>query len=156
MTPNQKEQAEVLRHGLQVGIRTVADAVAWADAIVAADPQPDFAVIEVACSGRRRPREVIALLREVGGECNAIDVIRRAMADLRSALATDPARGPEIASWLYRLAIDGDLPEEHFGLEPYSLEDFFELARAGTYGTFADALRDLDAYLEQHAWRQEI
>ena len=152
MTPNQKEQAEVLRYGLQAGIRTVAEAVAWADATIAADPQPDFAVIEVACSGRRRPREVVALLREVGGECDPVDVIRRAMADLRAALAADPARGPEIADWLYRLAVNGELPEEQFGLEPYSLGDLFELARAGTYGTFADALRDLNEYLERHAW----
>src|SRR5262245_46722482 len=153
MMPSQKEQAEVLRHGLDAGLRTVADVVAWADGIIAADPQPDFEVIEVACGGHRRPREVIALLRKVGGECDSALVIRRVMQDLRAVLAADQARGPAIAAWLYRLACTEELPGDQFGLEPYSLEDGFALARSGAYGTFADAVRDLDAYLERHAAR---
>lgn len=156
MMPNQKEQAEVLRCGLQAGVRTVADAVAWADSIIAADPQPDIAVIEVACGGLRRPGEMVSLLREVGGESDRVTVIRRAMADLRSALLANPARGPEIAGWLYQLATTGELPEEQFGQEPYSLGDWFALASAGTYGTIADAVRALDAYLERYAWRHEV
>ena len=78
------------------------------------------------------------------------------MADLRIALADNPARGLEIAHWLYQLATSGELPEEHFGHEPYLLEDWFELARAGTHGTSADALRNLENYLERHAWRHEV
>ncbi len=153
MMPNQKEEAELLRHGLLAGVRTVADAVAWADQVIAADPKPDIAVIEVAISGLRHIADVIALLRDVPGECDPIVVIRRFMADLRSALAANPARGPEVARWLYQLATSGDLPEEHFGQEAYALEDWFALASSGTYGTYADALRHLEAYLERHAWR---
>ena len=48
MMPGQKEQAEVLRHGLMAGVRTVTDAVAWADSPIAQDSHPDIAVIEVA------------------------------------------------------------------------------------------------------------
>jgi hypothetical protein len=151
MMPKQKEEAEILRYGMEAGVRTVADAVAWADTIITADPHPDFAVIEVSCSGRRRPREVVALLREVGGECDAVHVIRRVMADMRTTLSANPERGHESAASLYRLAVNGDLPGEHFGVEPYSLEDIFQLARSRTYGTLADALRDLDEYLERHA-----
>jgi len=156
MMPTQKEDAEVLRYGLQAGVRTVADVVAWADAVIAADPHPDFAVIEVASSGGRRPREVAALLQEIAGDCNAVGVMRRAMTDLRTALTANPERGPEIAAWLYRLAVNGELPEEEFGLEPYSLGDCFELARTGTHFTAADALRELEVYLEQHARRHEV
>jgi hypothetical protein len=156
MMPNQKEQAEVLRYGLQAGVRTVADAVAWADSIIAADPQPDIAVIEVACGGRRPAHEMVSLLRDVAGQCDRVGVIRRAMADLRTALVANPARGPEIASWLYQLATGGELPEEQFGQDPYSLGDWFVLASSGTYGTTADAARALDPYLERHAWRHEV
>jgi|SRR6516165_2695982 hypothetical protein len=154
MMPRQKTEAEVLRHDLNAGIRTVAEAVAWADAIIAADPHPDFAVIEVACSGRRRPMDVIALLREVGGECDAVEVVRRAMANARVALRAHPERGPDVASWLFRLAVNDELPTEQFGVEPYSLDDMFQLARLGTYGTIPDALRELDEYLERHAWHE--
>jgi hypothetical protein len=78
------------------------------------------------------------------------------MADLRTALAAEPARGLEIAQWLYQLATSGELPEDQFGQEAYSLEDWFYLASSGTYGTSADALRHLDAYLERHARRHEV
>jgi hypothetical protein len=156
MMPKQKEEAEVLRHGLLAGVRTVADAVAWADSMVAADPKPDIAVIEVASSARRSTADVVALLRDVPGECDSVAAIRRAMADLRTALASEPARGLEIARWLYQLGTSGELPEEQFGQEAYSLEDWFYLASRGMYGTSADALRNLDAYLERHAWRHEV
>src|SRR5262245_20765192 len=153
---SQKEQAEALRYGLLAGVRTVSDAVVWADSVIAADPTPDIAVIEVASSSRRPPNEVASLLRTVAGECDRIGVMRRVMADLRIGLAANPARGPAIAHWLYQLANSGELPEEHFGHEPYSLEDWFELARTGTYGTSVDALRNLDNYLGRHAWRHEV
>jgi hypothetical protein len=156
MMPNQKEEAEILRHGLLADVRTVADAVAWADGIIAADPKPDIAVMEVASSARRHTAEVVTLLRDVPGECNPVAVIRHAMVDLRTALAAEPARGLGIARWLYQLATSGELPEEDFGQEAYSLEDWFYLASSGTYGTSADALRNLDAYLERHAWRHEV
>ena len=78
------------------------------------------------------------------------------MADLRRALASEPARGLEIAQWLHQLATSAELPEEQCGQEAYSLEDWFYLASSGTHGTSADALRNLDAYLERHAWRHEV
>jgi hypothetical protein len=151
MMPGQKEQAEILRQGLMVGTRTVADAVAWADAIIAADPQPDIAIIEVATSSPGLPSEVSALLRDVAGEYDPVTVLRGAMSDLRRALANDPGRGPEIARWLYELAISGELPEREFGWDTYRLENYFALASSGIFGTVDGAVRELDAYLERHA-----
>ena len=151
MMAGQKEEAEVLRHGLMAGSRTVADAVAWADALIEADPNPDIAVIEVATSSRRQPADVSVLLRNVAGECDSVAVIRRAMADLQRALAHDPARGPQIARWLYELATSGELPEREFGSDAYVLEDWFALASSRTFGTYDSAVRELDAYLGRHA-----
>jgi hypothetical protein len=133
MMAGQKEQAEVLRHGLLAGSRTVADAVAWADAVIAADPHPDIAVIEVATSSRRQPADMSGLLRNVRGEFDPVVVIRRAMTDLRRALADDPGRGPQIARWLYELATSGELPEQEFGSDAYVLGDWFALASSKTF-----------------------
>jgi len=150
MMAGQKAQAEVLRHGLMAGCRTVADAVAWVDSVIAADPRPDIAVIDVATSSRRHPADVSALLRNVAGECDPVAVIRRSMTDLRDALAADSTRGPQIARWLYELAISGELPEGEFRSDVYGLEDLFALARSGV-GTYDSAVRELDAYLGRHA-----
>ena len=151
MMPGQKEQAEVLRHGLMSGSRTVADAIAWADSVIAADPQPDMEIIEIAATSRRQPAYVSVLLRNVAGECDRLAVIRRSMTDLRRDLAADPSRGPQIARWLYELATGGELPEGEFGSEAYALEDWFALASRGTLGTYDSAVRELDAYLGRHA-----
>jgi hypothetical protein len=151
MMPGQKEEAEVLRHGLMAGSRTVADAVAWADSLIAQDSHPDIAVIEVATSARRPPADVGVLLRHVEGEYDPVVVVRRAMTDLRRALGQDPARGPQIARWLYELATSGELPESEFGSDPYLMEDWFALASSGTFGTFESAVRELAAHLERHA-----
>ena len=145
MMARQKEDAEVLRYGLKAGIRSVADALAWADSLIAADPHPDFAVIEVACGGNRRPREFAELLQEVPGECDTLKVMRRHLTHLRTVVAAKPERGSEVAAWLYRLALNGHLPEDEFGVEPYSLGDYFELARTGTQFTMTDALNELNA-----------
>src|SRR5215471_4754328 len=146
MMPGQKEQAEVLRHGLLTGTRTVSDVIAWADSVIEADPRPDIAVIEVATSGRRHAANMTLLLRDVAGECDPVIVLRRSMSDLRRALATDPSRGPQIARWLALLATTGELSETEFGDDVYMLQDSF-----APWGTYESAVKELDAYLAQHA-----
>jgi hypothetical protein len=58
------------------GSRTVADVIAWADSVIAADPQPDIEVIEIAATSRRQPADLSVLLRNVAGECDRLTVIR--------------------------------------------------------------------------------
>ncbi len=128
----------------------MADAVAWADALIAADPHPDEAVIEIATSASRPLHEVCALLGIVGGVCDPIAVIRRTMGDLRRALAEDSSKGPHIARFIYELALNDELPEGEFGPEPYSLDDSFHLAMSGISGTYESAVRRLDEYLREH------
>jgi hypothetical protein len=48
MLPGQKTTAESLRLGLAAGYRSVRDAVAWADHILAEDPAPDVEIMDVA------------------------------------------------------------------------------------------------------------
>jgi len=146
-----KAEAETLRCGLLAGCATVAEAVDWADALITATPAPDIAVIKVSLAGSRAPVEVAALLEEVPGEADGIQVRRQLMDRMRQLLDEDPSRGDEIARWLYRLASSGELRDELFGWEPYGLDDTFELARNRVYGTHTEAVAQLRAYLERHA-----
>lgn len=151
MLPGQKEDAETLRVALGIGFATVADVVAWADGVIEADPRPDWAILDVSLGGGRAPHEMTTLLRDVAGEADHVRVMRRILARLLRALDADPSAGERIAGRLYRLASAGELPEEHFGWDPYSLDDAFELARIPAHGTMDDALRALHAYLVEHA-----
>jgi len=146
-----KAEAETLRCGLLAGCATVAEAVAWADAVLAAADAPDIAIIEVSLAGRRAPAEVAGLLDAVPGQADGIEVRRRLMSRMLRLLDEEPSRGDEIARWLYGLASSGELPDEVFGWEPYGLDDTFDLVRNRVYGAHADAVAQLRAYLERHS-----
>jgi hypothetical protein len=84
MMPGQKEQAEILRAGLHLGYRSVADAVAWAESIIEADPDPDASWLEVALAGGRSWMEVAELLKGVAGTCDPAAVCQA----LRTSIET--------------------------------------------------------------------
>jgi hypothetical protein len=133
------------------GFATVADAVAWADRVIVADPRPDWAILDICVAGRRPAAEMVTLLRRVPGEADAVRVMRGVLAHLLRALDADDARAERIAHILFSLTLAGELPHEHFGSEPYMIDDAFELVRTGEYGTREQAVADLRRYLEQHA-----
>ena len=147
---NYKEEAEFLRWGLLAGYVTVREVVAWADAVISQEPAPDPSIIEIALAGRRPPADVVALLRDVPGDADPIPVRRRLLARMRQALDSDPTQGERIARWLYQLAAHGELPEEAFGWQAFGLDDTFELARTGGYGSYAAAVTELREYLHRH------
>ena len=148
---NYKESAESLRCGLLVGYVTVRETVAWAGAVIAQEPAPHPTIIEVALAGRQPPADVAALLREVPGDADPIRVRRRLLARMLQALDRDPTQGERIAQWLYQLAVHGELPEEAFGWQAHGLDDTFEAARTGVYGSHAAAVTELREYLHRHS-----
>ena len=148
-----KEEAEALRLGVIAGLVTVADAVAWADDVIMADARPDAAILDVSLAGKKPVFEVAKLLGEVRGPLDSERASRRLLGRMLRLLDDDPRRGNELAVALYRLARNGALPDDRFGMEPYRLDDEFELERQGMYDldlrlSAIDALR---RYLLQHA-----
>lgn len=148
---DRKAEAEAFRCALVAGCATVAEVVAWADEVIAADTTPDIAIIELSLAGRAALADVVALLKAVTGYADGIVVRRRLMSRMLRLLDNEPTRGQQVAHSLFRLAINGDLPEEEFGWEPFVLEDAFDLARNQVYGTYETALADLRAYLERNS-----
>ena len=155
MIPRQKEAAEIIRIGLVGGFRTVADAIRWADDVVAADSDPDPAIIEVALAGELSSAEVVSRLSVVAGTADATTVWRAVFADILRTVDADHSRGEAIAHWLYSSTRNRELPEETFGSEPLFLEDYFAGAREGWGGTYDEAFRELRAYLAREASRPE-
>lgn len=146
-----KTQAETLRCELLAGCTTVAEAVAWADAVIATEAAPPATVVDVSLSGTRPPAEVAALLAAVPGHVNGTEVRRQLMARMDHLVEEDPSRGEAVAKWLFALATSGELPQSEFGWAPYGLDDAFVLARNGVVGTHADALAQLRTYLRHHS-----
>jgi hypothetical protein len=127
------------------GQASVEDAVVWADGIIMAEPEPDASFLDISLAGRRGVKEVVRLLRAVPGETSSIEVMRACLGHMLNALRSNPGCGRTIAQWLYRRAIEGELPETEFGWEPRWLEDWF------IAGDSNHALAELDGYLSRHA-----
>jgi hypothetical protein len=148
---NLKEEAERLRIGIRGGWLTAADAVAWADNVIAEASRPDSALLQVA-SAVNRPREEIAtLLAAMPGSADRIAVMRRCLADLLKTLEREPPLARDAARWLEAAANGGELPELAFGTEPTALDEAFGLAEAGVYDTVDSARERLMAFLRAHA-----
>jgi hypothetical protein len=155
MLPLQKEQAETLRLQMIFGLKTVADVVVWADSVVAADPVPDAELLELATCGRCTATKVWEMLNAVRGECDRIVVSRRILADLRKLLTADSSRGESIACSLHEVWMRGFLPESEFGWGPSFLEEYFALAKSGSYGTMESAIGELDSFLARNELRTD-
>lgn len=155
MTPppsQRQEDAEVLRLALQAGLASVADAVAWADAVIVADTRPDAAVIDVALSGHRTAYEMAALLAAVPGAADPARVVRRHLDDLLRVLDRDLEHTRLVVARLYTMAVDGPLADPRFDANHVRLiTDEYDLASTGIYGTEAAALDAIRQYLLTHA-----
>ena len=118
-----KHEAERLRAGLVGGWRTASEVIAWADEVLASEPEPPREVVEVSLASRQ-PRETLAaLLRSIPGGFDRVAVMRECLADLRRWMGTDIDRGERVAHYLYALAGSDLLPVSEFGTEPYGLDD---------------------------------
>jgi hypothetical protein len=149
MMDKRKYEAERLRIGIRGGWIATRAAIGWADEEIARQPEADPALIEISLAGHQHRDELVALLAAVPGQADPVAVMRRCLGDLLAHLETQPALGPEVARYLYSAAATGELPEEHFGHEPFALDDGFALARQGI-GTTDEAQARLIAYLRRH------
>jgi hypothetical protein len=145
-----KDEAELLRWSLEAGFRTVGDAVAWADSVIEAHPQPPISIIEIALAGRRSLADMATLLAAVPGEPAATPARRNWFAEVLRVLDAQPEMGEAVARVLARLTAAEVLPSDEFGWDAYGLVDAFELARQGVAGTYEDAMDDLRDYLTRH------
>jgi hypothetical protein len=100
MMPGQKGQSESLRIGLALGYRSVEDVVAWAHSVIEADANPDAAIIEVVLAHDSSPAEMEALLRNVAGVCDSIEVARDALGSTLEAPWAHRCSPAEMASSL--------------------------------------------------------
>ncbi len=145
MIRDQKRDAELLRLGLITGTHTVADAVAWADRVIAADPHPDIEVIDVAMATRRRPVEVASLLGRVRGDVDPALVARQWLAALHAEVVAVPRKAQEVATLIYRAAAAGILPEEMTSdSDCWGLDEAFEFMK------YDEAVRAVLDFLARH------
>lgn len=111
MSDDLKNQAEALAVALEIGVSSVRDVVAWADAVIETEEHPHWSVCELATMGSRYEPDVVHALRDVPGVVDKAWVRDELVRRLAQGLAEDRTRADRIASALYQLALKNELPQ---------------------------------------------
>lgn len=131
MSTNLRNRAEALAVGLEIGATNLADVLAWADGIIAAEEHPHWTICELATMGKSYEPDVIRALREVPGEVDEAWVRQDVVRTLARGLAEDRSRADKIAEALYHLAMAERLPEEELRPVAWWAWDALSLADGG-------------------------
>ena len=129
--PTNRTEAEALAIALKFGLATVADAVAWADAQIAASDVPHVALCNVSMAATRYPQDVASMLRELPGEFDSEAAVRLALKYASSALRNGSIDPRDVARALYDIAIAGHLSNGDFERHALSFWDGIDLVRNG-------------------------
>jgi hypothetical protein len=120
---------------LQAGAATVEEVIAWADSVIAEEPNPSAAFLELSTTPKSAIHDIISQLRRLSSEITATRAIRLAAKDLKLAIE----RGVidvERAAVFTESFLSGSLVALPSDLSMlYSAHEEFYLAAAEGYGT---------------------
>jgi hypothetical protein len=140
-----KTAAETLRRRLDVGLRTLEEAQAWADDALGQMQAPPAWLVDVSMA--RTSDDAQAALARVEGEADAAAVWAAVMADWLAVLDAQPERDSEIGRALFYLAEDGDVPAPEARGEMYGFWDSIDLAKDGFFAAIEAERAKLRAFL---------
>lgn len=145
-----RTEAQEIATALELGLLSVPDAIRWADAGIEADPQPPFALIEVSLAAKAPPVEVAHLLRSLPGEPGRRELARRLVCRIAGALHDGRVTAAWAARILYQMVLAELVPDPSAEGDMARLDDAFDLARGGYFGTVEEAERDLHEFLDRY------
>lgn len=136
-----------MAHAIELGVLEVADAKAWAEARLAAEEHPHWAIAELCTSVRPSVREVVGLLGDLPGEPDwawlRTEIVRLIARRMREA----PERGPRLLAALWKLVYGERLPSPGVEQVVFGMER--ELSLADAEGReMADLCRELARRLD--------
>lgn len=143
-------EAEEIAIALELGLLSVTDAIRWTDAGIEADPHPPFALIQVSLAAKAPPVEVAHLLRSLPGDPDRREVARRLVCRIVGALHHGRVTAARAARILYHMVLAELIPDPSAEGAMARLDDAFDLARGGYFGTVEDAERDLHEFLDRY------
>ena len=147
---NLKEQAEALQIGLLAGYVQPAEVVAWADQTIEAGDVPGPELIQVSLG---RGLSIDGLARALGaipGEVCRTRLAQTVLRNMSAALQRDSTTGRGIARWLYKMWLDDLVPSPEARAQMSRLDDAFDLAESGAWGTVPEVQAEIAEFLS--AW----
>lgn len=144
-----KNQAEALRICLNAGFVTPEEVVAWADNVIQLGEVPSLELIELSLGlGRPLDSTLDTLAAMPGVACKA-EVARAVLCKMAQVFERNPATGPGIARVLYQMYLDGTVTSVEAAAQMSRLDDAFDLAEAGHWGTTDEVTAELGEFLSE-------
>ncbi len=133
---------------LIAGVVQTADVVQWADDWIERLETPPDALLEVSLNGKRL-NDLIHSLGVVADPQFSPESVELLCRLLHKHLVQKPDELHRVVHLLYRATVQGVLPDT-FAHEVYRLDDFFDLAVQGSYGTVDDLYSETVEILERY------
>lgn len=144
------QKALEFKFALEAGVIDPTLIIRWADETLVAVESYDDDLANVSIAGASDPLRLIDLLGLLIGEANECDAMRKTMALMHGALLRSPSRAHYFACileafWVqhgYKLPLDMEFMA--------GIEDDFQLAERGIFGTVEDATQSLLGHLARY------
>jgi hypothetical protein len=151
MSNSTTTEADVLRCGYDVGYFNKSDIERWADRLIAATEAPCYELLDLSILRNAHPLDVMKLLRSLGAADPAATL--ETQVGFIALLYTTQQITTQLAiRGLFALVHEpGTTADQESHI--YYLDDGYDLAVAGTYGTMDDIERELNDFLSPYAER---
>lgn len=147
MTRPYSAQALEFKLGLEAGVVEPGEVIAWTDRIIETCEYDDD-VANIALAPRASREEIVTLLGRLSDGADEWTAVRKTMARMYHVLLRDSSRAHGFARFLefFWSQHDCEVPDDMRFMA--GIEDEFQLAVYGIYGTVDDATRSLTSHLE--------
>ncbi len=146
-----KEQAEVFRRGLLLGLFRVSPVIAWCDSVIMGEPSPDVAIIEASLAGSRGADAVARALSEADGDFGETKVLCTLFRSMLDILNQDAKQASTIGEWLSRMVQKGWAPNEEAEVDMINLPEMVDMAEEGIYGGLEVVRNEMRSFLEKYS-----
>ena len=142
-------EADVLRCGYDLGFFDKTDIAAWADRRIESTENPSTELLDLSMIRQTHPLDVMNLLRSLGAADPATN-IQTQIGFIGLLLANRSITTQRAIRGLWPLVHEPGTTQEQQS-QIYYLDDGYDLAVAGTYGTMADIERELREFVMPYA-----
>ena len=142
-------EADVLRSGFKLGFFGKPDIERWADRQIAAVDEPSLELIDLSMNQRVDPHDLLKLLEAVG-QTDARQKVETEIGFLGLLLSSRRITVEKAIRSLWSLVYAPGITDEQQS-QIYYLDDGYDLALAGTYGTITEIEVELRAFVTPYA-----
>jgi len=147
-----RDEAEALARALEIGACGVDEVIAWADAQIVRESQPDWPLCEAALSRDRYPQDVAGILRQLPEPFSRRNVNQLLVTLLNARLKGDADLADRVASALYQMALADQIEDSGLKQTFWWARDALDLADAGYIAeSRAQVVAEMARALEQAA-----